>query len=136
MPRVMYQTMEKPFSGNGVHSRSVQQQSSNTHWPNVLIRTLDILHHKENICDQCNERFADYKDLIAHARHVHHHTIVKCEQCGKEFIHEKDRLHHSREEHKQKLEDREHKNLHEHGHTVHDPQQEVDEHTRQFSDNF
>jgi RNase P subunit RPR2 len=75
--------------------------------------SLDILHHsKENVCDQCGEKFANHEDLITHARHVHHHTIVKCHECGKEFIHEKDRLHHVREEHKKKVESREQKNLH------------------------
>ena len=77
--------------------------------------SLDILHHnkeKENVCDQCGEKFANHEELISHARHVHHHTIVKCHECGKEFIHEKDRLHHVREEHKKKVESREQKNLH------------------------
>ena len=97
---------------------------------------MDILHHKQNVCDQCGEKFADYKELIAHARNVHHHPIVKCDQCGKEFIHEKDRLHHSREEHKQELESREHRNVHEHDKEKHTPQQEVDAHRKNFSDNF
>jgi RNase P subunit RPR2 len=77
--------------------------------------SLDILHHnkeKENVCDQCGEKFVNHEELISHARHVHHHTIVKCHECGKEFIHEKDRLHHVREEHKKKVESREQKNLH------------------------
>jgi DNA-directed RNA polymerase subunit RPC12/RpoP len=77
--------------------------------------SLDILHHdkeKEDVCDQCGEKFAKHEDLISHARHVHHHTIVKCHECGKEFIHEKNRLHHVREEHKKKVERREQKNLH------------------------
>jgi formylmethanofuran dehydrogenase subunit E len=81
--------------------------------------SLDILHHhhnkekeeKEDVCDQCGEKFAKHEDLISHARHVHHHTIVRCHQCGKEFIHEKNRLHHVREEHKKKVERREQKNL-------------------------
>jgi len=67
---------------------------------------LDILTHgkqqNENICEQCGEEFGSYKDMIAHARHVHHHPIMKCHECGKEFIHEKDRLHHVREEHLKK----------------------------------
>jgi RNase P subunit RPR2 len=75
--------------------------------------SLDILHHnKENVCEQCGEKFANHEELISHARHVHHHTIVKCHECGKEFIHEKDRLHHVREEHRKKVESREQKNLH------------------------
>ena len=97
---------------------------------------LDMLHHNKNICDQCGDKFADYNTLITHARHFHHCTIVKCDQCGKEFIHEKDRLHHSREEHKQKLEAREHKDLHKHDNATHTPQQEVDAHRKNFSDNF
>jgi RNase P subunit RPR2 len=75
--------------------------------------SLDIFHHnKENVCDQCGEKFVNHEELISHARHVHHYTIVKCHECGKEFIHEKDRLHHVREEHKKKAESREQKNLH------------------------
>ncbi|HKG70513.1 MAG TPA: hypothetical protein VKA87_01385 [Nitrososphaeraceae archaeon] len=68
---------------------------------------MDIPHRKEkDICEQCCEKFAKYKDLISHARQVPHHPIVKCNECGKEFIHEKDRLHHMREEHKKKVENR------------------------------
>jgi hydrogenase maturation factor HypF (carbamoyltransferase family) len=100
--------------------------------------SLGILHHKEkDVCDQCGEKFSKYEDLISHARQVHHHPIVKCDECGKEFIHEKDRLHHVREEHEKKLEMREHKVLHEH--KIKDPtapQEDVDEHRRNFSDNF
>ncbi|NDB32956.1 MAG: hypothetical protein EB160_05885 [Nitrososphaeria archaeon] len=58
---------------------------------------MDFLHRNKNKCDQCNEKFSSYDELIHHARHVHHHAIVKCSDCGKEFIHEKDRLHHQRE---------------------------------------
>ena len=68
---------------------------------------LDILHHKEkNVCDECGEKFANYEDLINHARHIHHHPIVKCNECGREFIHEKDRLHHVIEERKKKVENK------------------------------
>ena len=67
---------------------------------------LDIIKHdtpNENICDLCGEEFVNYKDLIAHARHVSHHPIMKCHECGKEFIHEKYRLHEVfREEHLKK----------------------------------
>lgn len=97
---------------------------------------LDILHHKEKIvCDQCGEKFSKYEDLINHARHIHHHPIVKCHECGREFIHEKDRLHHVREEHEEKLDSREHKNLHERKPGL-TPQEDLDTHRRNFSDNF
>jgi uncharacterized Zn finger protein len=97
---------------------------------------LDILHHKEkNVCDECGEKFAKYEDLINHARHIHHHPIVKCNECGREFIHEKDRLHHVREEHEEKIDSREHKNLHE-GKRALTPQEDLDTHRRNFSDNF
>ena len=96
-----------------------------------------ILHNKQKyVCDQCGEKFVKYEDLIKHARHIHHHPIVKCDECGKEFIHEKDRLHHVREEHKSKAEIREHKNLHEHKQKNPIPQEDVDIHTRNFSDDF
>jgi uncharacterized Zn finger protein len=91
-------------------------------------------HHNTNVCDQCGQKFGSYEDLLAHARHVHHHPIVKCHECGKEFIHEKDRLDHVREEHEQKLEHRTHKS--DHSHTITNPQAEVDEHMRNFGDNF
>ena len=100
---------------------------------------MDILHHKEkDVCDQCGEKFKKYEDLISHARHVHHHPIVKCHKCGKEFIHEKDRLHHTREEHEKKIENRELKNLnrHEINKNPFNPQEDVDLHKRNFSDNF
>jgi len=102
---------------------------------------MGILHHKEkNICDQCGEKFVEYGDLINHARHIHHHPIVKCVECGKEFIHEKDRLHHSREEHERKVMSRELKNLNRHEgerkKNQESMQEDVDAHTRNFSDNF
>ncbi|MGI0060206.1 MAG: hypothetical protein ACREBJ_10615, partial [Nitrosotalea sp.] len=80
--------------------------------------------------------FESYEELIDHARHEHHHDIVKCNECGREFIHEKDRLHHSREEHKKKLKNRTHKA--EHKHEVENllPQDDLDAHMRNFSDNF
>jgi len=97
---------------------------------------MDVLHKGKDVCDQCGEIFTKYEDLISHARHVHHHPIVKCSECGKEFVHEKDRLHHTREEHEKKLERREHKDLHKHATQHPTPQDEVDAHTRNFSDNF
>jgi hydrogenase maturation factor HypF (carbamoyltransferase family) len=96
---------------------------------------LDILHRNEKeVCEQCGEKFVMYEDLINHARHIHHHPMVKCHECGKEFIHEKDRLHHAREEHEKKIDGREHKNLHEHKSPS--PQENVDLHRKNFSDNF
>jgi len=95
---------------------------------------MSILHHNMNVCDQCDEKFESYEELIAHARHVHHHAIVKCHECGKEFIHEKDRLHHVREVHEQKVDHRTHK--WEHSQTPGNPQTDVDEHMRNFGDNF
>lgn len=99
---------------------------------------MGIFHRKEkNVCDQCGEKFANYEDLISHARLIHHHPIVKCHECGKEFIHEKDRLHHVREEHEKKIESREQKNLYRHEKKKPTPPQaDVDEHTKNFSDNF
>ena len=94
------------------------------------------LFHKKISCEQCIEKFESYEDLIGHARHVHDHDIVKCSECGKEFIHEKDRLHHSREEHQKKMKGRVHKNEHEHENKSPSPQDEVDAHMRNFSDNF
>lgn len=87
---------------------------------------------KKNKCDQCDERFDSYDELISHARHIHHHPIVKCILCGKEFIHEKDRLHHSRKEHEEKIRERTHKKKHpeEQGTT----QDRVDRHTSHFHD--
>lgn len=88
-----------------------------------------------NICDQCGQKFEKYDELIAHARHVHHETIVKCHDCGKQFIHEKDRLHHVREEHERKMDHRTHKWEHAHDKKI-NPQEQVDEQTRNFGDNF
>ncbi|MDE1816969.1 MAG: hypothetical protein KGI11_10475, partial [Thaumarchaeota archaeon] len=73
--------------------------------------------------------------LISHARHDHHHDIVKCTECGMEFIHEADRLHHARKEHEEKMARRSHKTEHKHEDET-SPQDEVDKHTRNFSDNF
>lgn len=87
-------------------------------------------------CDQCKLKFSKYEDLINHARHDHHHAIVKCANCGKEFIHEADRLHHARKEHEEKMERRIHKTEHKHENKSPSPQDEVDAHTRNFSDNF
>jgi predicted amidophosphoribosyltransferase len=96
-----------------------------------------ILSHGENnnVCDQCGQKFENYDELVAHARHVHHETIVKCHDCGKEFIHEKDRLHHVREEHEKKIDHRTHKWEHVNDKKI-NSQEQVDEKTRNFSDNF
>jgi hydrogenase maturation factor HypF (carbamoyltransferase family) len=91
-------------------------------------------HYNENVCDLCGKEFDINEDLIAHARHVHHHPIVKCHECGKEFVHEKDRLHHVREENEKKIDKRTHK--WEHSQKVPNPQAEVDEHMRNYGDNF
>ena len=96
---------------------------------------MNLLHHNKNVCDQCGEKFGSYDELIKHALHIHHHTIVKCQYCGKEFIHEKDRLHHAREEHERELDYRTHKDEHKHK-TTKGPQEEVNEHMRNFGDNF
>ncbi len=87
-------------------------------------------------CDQCDAKFSKYEELISHARHDHNHVIVKCAECGKEFIHEKDRLHHAIKEHEKKMERRIHKSEHKHENKTPSPQDEVDKHTRNFSDNF
>ena len=97
--------------------------------------SMDIFHRDKNVCDQCGKKFESYQDLIDHARHIHHHAIVKCHECGKEFIHERDRLHHVREEHEKKVDQRTHKWEHIHAKKI-NPQEQVDEQTRNFSDNF
>lgn len=94
------------------------------------------LFHKKTSCEQCMEEFESYEDLVDHTRHAHHHDIVKCNECGKEFIHEKDRLHHSREEHKKKIKSRMHKGEHKHDVANPLPQDDLDAHMRNFSDNF
>ena len=95
---------------------------------------MDFFHRNKNKCEQCNEKFPSYDELIHHARHIHHHQIVKCTGCGKEFIHEKDRLHHARKEHEKKMKERSHKEAR------HDergpPQDRVDKQTRHFSDDL
>jgi uncharacterized Zn finger protein len=96
---------------------------------------MDLFHRNKNVCDQCGQKFENYEDLINHARHVHHHPIVKCQGCGKEFIHEKDRLHHVREEHEKIADHRTHKWEHTHDKKP-NPQEQVDEQTRNFGDNF
>ena len=97
--------------------------------------SMDIFHRDKNVCDQCGKKFESYQDLIDHVRHIHHHAIVKCHECGKEFIHERDRLHHVREEHEKKVDQRTHKWEHIHAKKI-NPQEQVDEQTRNFSDNF
>ena len=96
---------------------------------------MDMFHHNKNICGQCGQKFKSYEDLIDHARHIHHHPIVKCHDCGKEFIHEKDRLHHVREEHEKKADHRSHKWEHAPDKKT-SPQEQVDEYTHNFGDNF
>jgi uncharacterized Zn finger protein len=94
------------------------------------------LFRKKISCEQCKEKFETYQELISHARHQHHRTIVKCTECGMEFIHESDRLHHARKEHEEKMLRRNHKDEHKHENKSPSPQDEVDAHTRNFSDNF
>ena len=94
------------------------------------------LFGKKFKCDQCKSAFSDNEKLIDHARHVHHQDIVKCTECGMEFVHEADRLHHARKEHEEKMARRLHKSEHKHEKESPSPQDEVDAHTRNFSDNF
>ena len=72
---------------------------------------------------------------VADAKHVHHDTIVKCHDCGQVFIHEKDRLHHVREEHEQKADYRTDKDSYT-TKKIGPPQDQVDESTKNFGDNF
>jgi hypothetical protein len=93
---------------------------------------MDLFRKNKNKCDQCDEKFSSYDELISHARHIHHHAIVTCTGCGKEFIHEKDRLHHAREEHEEKMKKRSHKESYRN--TFIKPKDEVEERTKHFSD--
>ena len=95
---------------------------------------MDFLHHKKFVCEKDNEKFETYEKLIAHYRHIHHMTILKCNGCGKEFIHEKDRLHHVREEYEKGLDQREHRDIYKK--VIKNPQDEIDEQKRRFSDNL
>jgi uncharacterized C2H2 Zn-finger protein len=95
---------------------------------------MNFFHHKKFVCEEDNQKFETYEELIDHSRHIHHITILKCNGCGKEFIHEKDRLHHVREEHGKELDRREHKD--EYKKVVKNPEQDMDEHSRKFSDNL
>ena len=94
---------------------------------------MNFFHHKKFVCEEDKEKFETYEELIDHSRHIHHITILKCNGCWKEFIHEKDRLHHVREEHEKELDRREHKDEYK---KVKNPQQEIDEQSRKFSDNL
>ncbi len=94
------------------------------------------LFNKKISCEKCKKQFKSYEELVGHAKHEHHLDIVKCNECGKEFIHEKDRLHHAREEHKKKLKNRAHKTEHNHEVANPLPQDDLDAHMRNFSDNF
>ncbi len=67
---------------------------------------MDFFHRNKNKCEECDEKFATYDELIHHARHIHHHSIIKCTGCGKEFIYEKDRFHHAKEEHEKKTKEK------------------------------
>lgn len=100
---------------------------------------MDFFHEKYK-CEEDDEKFETYDDLIEHTRKVHHHPILKCNNCGKEFLHEKDRLHHVREEHEKAMDARVHKNEHRHkkeeGQGIGTPQDEVDAHMKNFGDNF
>lgn len=94
-----------------------------------------FFQHEKYVCEFDKEKFSTYQDLIAHTKHIHHHPIVKCRDCGKEFIHEKDRLHHVRKEHENKLDYRTHKESYK-TKKMGSVQDEVDESTKNFGDNF
>jgi uncharacterized Zn finger protein len=87
-------------------------------------------------CSHCGQKFKNYDELVAHARHVHHDTIVKCKECGKVFLHEKDRLHHVRKQHEEKVDYRTHKDSYKTTKKVGSPQDQVDDSTKNFGDNF
>lgn len=101
---------------------------------NGLLVPLNFLHRNKHKCDQCDEKFQNYDDLIQHARHVHHHTIVTCTTCGKEFIHEHDRLHHAREEHQELMKERSHRASY--PDEFQKPQDRVEKSTHKFSDDL
>ena len=97
--------------------------------------------HKKYKCEEDDQKFDTYEELIEHSREIHHHTILKCHKCEKQFIHEKDRLHHVREEHEKEMDARVHKNEHHHKKEgsregTGNPQEEVDAHMKNFGDNF
>ena len=96
---------------------------------------MNLFHRTKYECDQCHEKLENYDSLIDHMRSIHHHPIVKCHGCGKEFFHEKDRLHHVREEHEKKVDQRTHKWEHSHDKGA-NPQEQVDDHTKNFGNNF
>lgn len=70
---------------------------------------MGLFHHEKNDCDDCNQKFKSYEELVHHARDAHGRHIVKCADCGKLFLHEKDRLHHAKEEKERKVDARRHK---------------------------
>ena len=64
---------------------------------------------QKNECEDCQQKFGSYEELVHHARDAHKRHILKCSSCGKLFLHEKDRLHHVREENERKVDFRRHK---------------------------
>ena len=93
-----------------------------------------FFHHTEFHCEIDKLKFETHEELISHMRQIHHYPIVKCHDCRKEFIHEKDRLHHVREEHEKELDQREHRDLYKK--VIKNPQDNIDEQDRKFSDNL
>jgi uncharacterized C2H2 Zn-finger protein len=100
---------------------------------------VDFFHKKKYKCDEDNERFGSFGELVEHSRKIHHSTILKCSKCGKQFIHEKDRLHHVREEHGRQMDARVHKNEHKPKHKGEgegNAQERVNSNMKNFGDNF
>ena len=100
---------------------------------------MDFFHKKKYKCEEDNERFGSFSELVEHSRKIHHSTILKCSKCGKQFLHEKDRLHHAREEHGKEMDARVHKNDNKHKHKSEgqgNAQERVNSNMKNFGDNF
>lgn len=98
-----------------------------------------IFFIKKYKCEEDNERFGSFSELVEHSRKIHHSTILKCSKCGKQFLREKDRLHHVRGEHGKDMDARVHKNDHKHKHKSEgqgNAQERVNSNMKNFGDNF
>ena len=68
-----------------------------------------FLNPKKQVCVDCNEKFREHSDLVAHIKLKHHGHVLRCQTCGEEFVKESDRFHHIQEEKARKIDSRRHK---------------------------
>ncbi|MEE8132971.1 MAG: hypothetical protein V3T40_05290 [Nitrososphaerales archaeon] len=58
------------------------------------------LFDKKQKCEDCNNSFGTWEELVEHAKSEHKRKVLKCSKCKMEFLQELKRFKHLKEEHR------------------------------------